>query len=250
MRDGFRVFDTHTHIGTARHSGRRQTADGLLRDMDRCGVDRSLVIPFPVVEDCSAAHDEIGCAVKAHPDRLAGAACLYPYIPRADFMAEVQRVREQYGFLALKLQPQYHGLNPLSERSDFFFETALENGMAAIVHTGAGTPFALPSLCMTTARKFPSLKIVLAHSGGGLFHGEAAVAAMCCPNIYLELSTLMPNQVLEILKHVSSDRLMIGSDVPENLDVEIAKILWLKVPDQNKYNILGSTAETVFGGIA
>ena len=49
MKDGFRIFDTHTHVGTARHSGRRYTADQLLADMDRWGVDRSLVIPYPVV---------------------------------------------------------------------------------------------------------------------------------------------------------------------------------------------------------
>ena len=82
--------------------------------MDRFGVDRSLAIPFPVVEDHRAAHDLIGRAVAAHPDRLAGAACLYPFVPEADFRDEVRRCREQYGFAALKLQPQYHGLNPIS----------------------------------------------------------------------------------------------------------------------------------------
>ena len=60
MRDGFSIYDAHTHIGHARHSGRRRTAGDLLSDMDRSGVDRSLVIPFPVVENQRAAHDEIG----------------------------------------------------------------------------------------------------------------------------------------------------------------------------------------------
>ena len=52
MKDDFRSFDTHVHGGAARHSGRRYSADQLLLDMDRHGVERSLVIPFPVVENC------------------------------------------------------------------------------------------------------------------------------------------------------------------------------------------------------
>ncbi len=248
MRDGFRVFDTHTHLGTARHSGRSYSVEQLLHDMDKVGIDRALVIPFPVVEDVRAAHDEVGAAVRAYPDRLRGAACLYPYIAENAFREEVQRCREQFGFTALKLQPQYHGLNPMSPRSEFLFEAAQENGMAVVCHTGAGIPFALPSLFMPVARAFPGLKIVLGHcGGGGIFHGEAIVAATFCPNIYLELSSLMPSQVLEVLRDVPPDRLMIGSDLPENADVEIGKMIGLGVDEEARRDILWRTGEAVFG---
>jgi hypothetical protein len=81
MKDGFFIFDTHTHAGTARHSGRSTSGEHLLRNMDLYGVDRSVVIPFPVVHDYRSEHDLIGRAVKEHPDRLTGAACLDPYLP-------------------------------------------------------------------------------------------------------------------------------------------------------------------------
>jgi len=64
MKSGFRIFDTHTHLGVARHSKRSCAADDLLRSMDRHGVDRSLAIPFPVVEDYRSQHDLIGQAVE------------------------------------------------------------------------------------------------------------------------------------------------------------------------------------------
>lgn len=247
MRDGFAVFDTHLHIGTAAHSGRRQPAGDILRQMDGRGVDRALAIPFPVVEDERAAHDEIGAAVKAHPDRFVGAACLHPRQPVAQFRAELRRCREEYGFVALKMQPQFHGLNPSPECADFVYEEAVALRMAIIAHTGSGIPFALPSAFMDAARSHPSLPFVLAHSGGsGLFAAEAVTAADFCPNIYLELSTLMPNHVLAVLARVPSARLMIGSDLPENLDVEIAKILWLDVPAEDKRNILSGTASRLF----
>ena len=246
MRNGFRIFDTHTHLGQARHSGRSYGADDLLRSMDTYGVDQAMVIPFPVVEDHRGQHDLIGAAVRTHPDRLTGAACLYPFIPTAMFRDEVRRCREVYGFRALKLQPQYHGLNPASGSSDFLFEAALENHMAVICHTGSGLPFAAPSLCMMPARKFPELTIVLAHCGGGLFVHEAIVAATFCPNIVLEMSTLMPHHVLEVLAQVPSSRLMIGSDLPESMETEIGKVLALAIPDQDKRNILDQTACGVF----
>lgn len=247
MRAGFRVFDTHTHVGVARHSGRRYSADELLRDMDRAGIDRSLVIPWPVVDDARASHDEIGRAVRAHADRLSGAACLYPYIPEAEFRAEVRRCQEQYGFQVLKWQPQYQPLNPLWPTSHFFFETALELNMVLVCHTGSGIPFALPSLMMEPASRWPELKIVLAHcGGGGLLLGEAIIAAKFCPNIWLELSSLMPNHLHEVLHNVSSQRLMIGSDLPENVEVEIGKIEGLAVSDEVKRDILWETAAKLF----
>lgn len=233
-------------MGTARHSGRTVTADGLLRNMDLHGVDRSMAIPYPVVEDNRGQHDVIGRAVQAHPDRLSGAACLYPYIARAEFCDEVRRCREEYGFTALKLQPQYHGLNPFLASSDFFFEAALENGMAVICHTGTGTPFSSPALCMMPARKFPELKIVLAHCGGGIYVHEAILAALFCPNIFLEMSSLMPHHIREVLGQVPGDRLMIGSDLPESVDTEFGKILGLDIGDEEKRNILSGTACRVF----
>jgi hypothetical protein len=247
MNHGYRIFDTHTHVGRARHSGRAYSAEELLRDMDRFGVERSLVIPFPVVEDWKTEHEVVGAAVRAHPDRLCGAAMIDPFVPETVFREEIRRCREEYGFRALKLQPQYQGLNPFSRRSDFLFEAAMENGMSVVCHTGSGLPFAAPSLLMMPARRFPELRVIVAHCGGGMFVHEAILAAAFCPNVYLELSSLMPQQVLEVLAEVPSGRLMIGSDLPENLDIEMGKIIGLPIPEEEKRDILYGTANAVFG---
>ena len=219
----------------------------MLRWMDAAGVDRTLLIPFPVVEDYRVEHDLIGDAIRSHPDRFAGAACLNPFVPEQEYRDEVRRCRETLGFHALKFQPQYQGLNPLSPRSDFLFEAALENGLVLVCHTGAGAPYALPSLYIHPARRFPDLRIVLGHAGGGIYALEAIVAATVCPNIFIELSTLTPHAVLEILEHVGPERLMAGSDLPESLETEIGKILTLKIPDSAKRAILWETPVSLFG---
>jgi predicted TIM-barrel fold metal-dependent hydrolase len=216
--------------------------------MDEHGVTRSVVIPFPVVADTRAAHDEIARAVKAHPRRLVGTACIYPYVGADKYRDEVKRCVEELGFQALKLQPQYQPLDPLLTLGDFVYEAAREFNLPVIIHTGTGTPFALPSLYQVIARRFPDLKIILAHcGGGGLFFAEAIVAAQACENIWLELSTLMPHHILQVLNHVASDRLMIGSDLPENLTTELFKIHALPVADEVKQNIFWNTACRLFG---
>jgi uncharacterized protein len=242
MKNSFRVYDTHTHIGVALHTGRVCTAEDMLRHMDAFGVDRSLLIPFPVVEDYRDAHDEIAAAVRLWPDRFTGCACLYPFLPRQQFRDELRRCSHELGFRALKLQPQYHGLNPLSPRHEFFFQAAIDNRFTLLVHTGAGAPFALPALYISPARKFPELNIILGHAGGGIYVGEAIVAASVCPNVFIELSSLMPHVIADVLSHVTADRLMIGSDLPESIPVEIGKILTCQIDEHAKQQILYDTA--------
>jgi predicted TIM-barrel fold metal-dependent hydrolase len=245
---GFKAYDTHTHIGVARHSGSRVTADEMLRSMDRHGVDRSVLIPFPVVEDYRAAHDEIGQAVKDHPDRFTGAACLYPFLPEQEFRDEIRRAVEVWGLRALKFQPQFQPLNPISPRSAFLFETALEHKLPMICHTGAGAPYALPSLFILPAREYPELTIILAHAGSPVYVGEAIVAAVVCPNIYVELSSLMPHHMAGVFDRVPPSRLMVGSDIPSSVATELGKIASYDMPDAAKRQILWETPRRVFDG--
>lgn len=247
MRSGFEIYDTHTHLGTARHSGRSATVDDLLRSMDRSGVDRSLLIPFPVTENFRESHDLIALAVRNFPDRFAGAGCIPVFISEPEFRAELKRCAEELGFQALKLQPQYQPIRPISHRSDFFFEAALWHRLPVICHTGTGAPFALPSLFIVPARRFPELTLILGHAGGSVYFQEPIVAALVCPIIYIELSSLMPHHIAEIVSHIPSSRLMIGSDLPESAEVEIGKILRLEVNDTQKTAILFDNACRVFG---
>ena len=247
MINGVRVFDTHTHIGRARHSGTVRTAEELLREMDRYGVDRALLIPFPVADDYAREHDEIGAAVQQWPDRFAGAACIYPFIDERDFAAEVKRCRQEYGFKALKLQPQYQALNPVSPRSDFFFQAAQDNDLAVVAHTGSGVPFSLPSLFISAARRFPDVKIILGHAGGSVYMLECAVAAQVCPNIYVELSSLMPHHIVDLMHYVPVERLLAGSDLPASIETELGKIFTLNISAEVKQKILWDNAVALFG---
>lgn len=243
----FRLYDTHTHIGRAKHSGRHQSADSMLAHLDAHGVDRAIIIPFPVTEDRRQENHGIAAAASAHADRFTGVFYADPFAPESLLREELQWARDA-GLRGIKLQPQFSGLNPLSARATTFFGLANEFKLPVICHTGAGVPFALPSLLIAPARQFPELPIIAGHCGSPIYFQEAIIAAQVCPNIYLEVSTLMPHQVAEVLKYTDPMRVMAGSDLPENTAVEFDKILNLDIPNPAKKQVLWSTARRLFDG--
>ena len=56
-----------------------------------------------------------------------------------------------------------------------------------------------------------------------------------------------PHQVLEVIRSVGSEMLMAGSDLPENLGVEMLKILQLEIGDEDERNIRHRRAWKVVG---
>src|SRR5206468_7941368 len=129
-------------------------------------------------------HDLIAQAVRHHPDRFTGAMCVHPFQPEPVVKDEIRRCTKELGLRALKLQPQFSGLNPMSAKASWFFGLANEFRLPVIVHTGAGVPFALPSLLIPPAREYPDLPIVIGHAGSPVYYLEAIVAAQVCPNLY------------------------------------------------------------------
>lgn len=246
MRNGFPVFDTHTHLGVAAHSGREMHVEGMLRHMDACGVERSVLIPWPAVASEAAAHDEIGEAVRSYPDRFVGALCLHPFQERQSFLDEMKRGVEELGLRALKLQPQFQPLNPMNKRHDWYWEAALHYRLPVIVHTGNGAPLALPSLYIAAAQRFPELRFVLGHSGGSVYYMEAILAAQLCPNVYLDLSTLPGHNVADVIRQVGAERVMVGSDLPESVVPEVEKVFHCGLSDEQLHGVLHRTAERVF----
>ena len=175
-----------------------------------------------------------------------GLASLSPHIGRERYQREVERCIKDLKFVAVKLHTIGHGVNPLSEDGNMVFETAHELGIPAMVHTGAGIPFALPALCMPAAQKYPGLKIVLAHAGMGILSAEAQVAASIFKNLYLETSWCMGEDIRWMIDTIGPDRVMMGADLPSNVPVEFAKYRALDLAPDVFDKVMGKTAIEVF----
>jgi uncharacterized protein len=84
------------------------TADGLLRMLDRAGIDRAVVGHTHGVfyRDPQESNAELHGAVAPHRDRLIPLACLNPAY--AGWRDDLRRCVEEWGLAGLRLYPTYH----------------------------------------------------------------------------------------------------------------------------------------------
>jgi predicted TIM-barrel fold metal-dependent hydrolase len=111
-----------------------------------------------------------------------------------------------------------------------------------IVHTGAGAPNALPSLLMPRAKEFPDVRIVLSHAGAFIYTEEAIIVAKHYGNIYLEPSWCGAPQLRQMINAIGIERIMFGSDGPQNVGPELAKVEAIDMTDREKELYLGKNA--------
>jgi predicted TIM-barrel fold metal-dependent hydrolase len=107
-------------------------------------------------------------------------------------------------------------------------------------------PWALPSLCIPQARRHPQLSIVLAHAGYGVYTPEAYVAATECQNIFLEPSWCTVHDLHWLVREIGAGRVLFGSDLPDNVPVELAKYHAAHLSEAELAACLGGTAERLF----
>lgn len=241
-----KIVDAHAHLGGCRVFGLQTSEDELLQRMEESGIDATIVQPYPGAENPARTHDRIANLAAKYPGRFFGLASLSPHQDRKVYRQEVERCVRDLKFVAVKIHTIGHAVNPLSEDGDCVFQTANELGIPVMVHTGPGVPFALPSLCIPAARKYPGLKIVLAHAGFAVFSAEAQVAASECKNLYLETSWSVGEDIRWMISTLGPERVMMGADLPSNVPVEVAKYKALNLEPQVVAQVMGGTAISVF----
>lgn len=247
MIDGNFVIDAHCHIGTSLLSGVEITEEQLLKTMHKNGVDMAMVMPQPFQGlEVVAIHDRIARLCEAQPGVIYGMANISCRLPEAEYIREATRCIRELGFRALKLDPSVHAVPPNHPIAEIVFATAQELGVPVIIHTGLGAPFALPALAIPPALNYPTLPIVLAHAGFGIYYPEALVAAQLCPNIILDHSWSPSFQVESMVKGIGAERVMFGSDHLSNVAPELAKLHAIELAEDDRRAILGGTAQRVF----
>ena len=73
-----RKIDTHAHLGECCVFGLLATEEDILRRMEECGVDATIVQPYPGATMASRTHDRIADLCARHPGRFFGIASVTP----------------------------------------------------------------------------------------------------------------------------------------------------------------------------
>ena len=242
------IVDCHAHILTSDDP----ELDGILHVADRAGIDRLGIISlsrewteFPTVDQLEEASGDVFEACGKHPDRFIGAVYL-----SADHVAKSLELMDRClangpcRFVKLWIS-QYADdprLNPIVERAIELDTPILQHTW--VKATGNMTRESTYHHAVGMAQRHPRMKMWLAHCSGRW--EESARVIRDHPNIRVDLSGGEPEDgIVEcLLKHLSPDRILFGSDLPgRNPYVQIAKVLGADIPESVKNKILGENIQ-------
>jgi len=240
------IIDIHVHLGTCRVFDQNVKERDILKAMDDNNIKASIVQPFPGAPNPRKIHDQIAELASAHPGRIFGMASVNPHLEREEYVEEVERCVKDLGFVGIKLHTIGHAISPLSKDADIVFETAERLKVPVMIHTGLGTPFSNPSLCIPKAKEYPNVPIILSHSGFCILTTEAYVAAKECKNIFLGSAWTPVTDLQFLINKLGANRIMLESDFPINVSVELAKFKALNLSEKGLQECLGGVAKKVF----
>lgn len=241
------IVDCHTHVGlTGEHIGGELMAD-LVRNWGSPlwhvpleqhwaavqAVDRAIVLAFDAPAVGAVVPNEyVAEYVGAHPEKLIGFASVDPKRPRAPYLLEDAVCR--LGLRGLKLGPIYQHFDPNSSECYALLEAADALRIPVLWHQGttfvrdAPLIWARPVLLDAAARRFPELRMWVAHLGHP-WCDELVATIRKHPHMYTDISALHPRPLQFYLALISAveygvaDKVLFGTDYPfTTVDASIA----------------------------
>ncbi len=242
------IVDVHTHVFVNNHI----FSGNFLADASRMRADPvDLITRYEnyraTAPDCDvticfggkaklaglwADDQDIATYVKQDPDRLIGFLSLDPTQP--NWQAELEYGHQELGLKGIKLMPMYAGFFPQDAKLNPLWRYAQQHGLPVLLHTG--TTFVsqgwiettLPRHIDVVARRFPEVRIIMAHLAHP-YEGECVAVIRKHQHVYADVSALhyRPWQLFHSLQLVHEygvwNKLLFGTDFPiTNVDESLA----------------------------
>jgi predicted TIM-barrel fold metal-dependent hydrolase len=204
---GAQVFDVHTHIGSNDPDGFKCQPEQLLEALHR--VDgRAAVFPMHEPEGYPKWNDWVIDQAGASGGRLVAFCRLDP---RDNPVAEAERALDR-GAVGIKLHPRAEEFRLADPDAAGIFAVANERALPLIVHAGRGIP-ALGRDAVDLARKYPDMKLILAHEGicdlAWIWRDAEEL-----PNLFFDTAWWSPADHLSLFAFVPPGQILFGSDAP------------------------------------
>ena len=277
------IIDFHTHVVPPRIKEKRAeylkrdpcfsllysdpkaklaTADELIASMDEDGVDSSVVLNLGWVshELCVETNDYILESVSRYPGRLIGFCTIQPKAGDAGII-ELERCAEAGIRGVGEMRPDVQGFDLTDEAAmKSVVEVAVKHNLIFLTHASEpvghqylGKGSITPDILYSFIAKFPSLKVVCAHWGGGLpFYALMPEVSEALANVFFDTAATPFVYHRQIFEHtmylVGIDEVLFGSDYPLLSQKRVMEqVKSLSLPELAKEMILGANAERLLG---
>ena len=241
------IFDAHVHFGKwAGTYTPYDDADGLIREMDRCGVRKAGLVDLMAC----GGEDELGNAraaeaVKRFPDRLIGYATVSPHNPDAG--ALLAKCLDDYGFLGLKFHCNLHACPLTSDRYTPHWEIAHARKLPILCHAKVEWDELDEIL-----DRYHDAAFIHAHTGAAYKPedgGRTVSMAETHDNYYMGLagSAHADGALENLVDRIGADRVIYGSDGPLlDFGYEIGRVLGAGLEPDEQRLILHENAVRLF----
>lgn len=207
--------------------------EGLIKQLDQAGVDVACIMAgdwnrvHPIEQrPYSVTNEFVAGLVAEYPKRFVGVASPDPIKDPAGAAQELEYAVTELGFRAVKVYPTYHHFDPMDEQVFPLYKKAIELDIPVHFHMGwtpvknAPMKYQQPYLLDEVGRKFPEMKVIVAHlaypwvdecialiARHENFHGEIAFWGQFQPEKILRY-------LLDFGAMCSFERLVYGSENP------------------------------------
>jgi hypothetical protein len=243
-------------------SSRLATAEDLIDSMDNTGIDMSIVCGFNWgrQELCKESNDYMLDAVSRYPSRLTGLATLRPDAGDAalyNFERCVQGGIKGIGEMRPPpacLDKSYDSLwTPVAKILANLGLLCLFHSSEPVGHPYPGKFDLTPQVLYPFIKRYPQVKFILAHWGGGLpFYALMPEVKKDLSNTWFDAAAsryLYDRRIFEqVIGLVGNDRILFGSDYPLLPQKKcLQDIRDLGLPDEDNLRILGLNASKLLG---
>jgi predicted TIM-barrel fold metal-dependent hydrolase len=273
------IIDFHTHIFSPRVRDNRgryisadpcfaglysdekaelATADELIVSMDAEGIDVSVIlnIGWTTNELCVETNDYIMESVARYPGRLVGFGAVQP-LSGDSALKEAERCAGG-GLKGIgEMRPDVQSLDRVdSGTMDSLVRLLIENNLVFLTHSSEpvghqyqGKGDVTPGVLYPFIQRYPDLKIVCAHWGGGLpFYSLMPEVQSAMANVYFDTAAspylYSPDIYNRVIDLVGPEKILFGTDYPLLKPGRlIREIDSLDLPDDIKNMILADNAK-------
>lgn len=231
------------------------TVNGLIASMDQAGITRSVVCNIATNAHQMRKVNDFAIACAAHP-RLIPLGSLHPDASLEDMDNELNRLVAA-GLPGIKIHPDYVHIELDDPAFDPIFARCEARGMLVVTHAGFDPVepehiHCTPDMVLRVMKRHPSLKLVVAHTGG--FDCESEVLKkLCGTNVYLDTSLAAVRHAkssewgkacCDILRAHDPNRILFATDTPwSDPALEIAFVRNAGLTDDDVEKILHENAE-------
>ncbi|WHH58009.1 amidohydrolase family protein [Petroclostridium sp. X23] len=243
------IIDSHCHLGIDTVYDFQVTEEMLIRNCQEFNLYGAIVQPCitrPYLADIREAHNRIYRFCQEHSGCFWGMVSMNPHFNNDDYSNEVKRCVEDLGFVGVKLTPNGHAVDLMSEDARKVFNVARDLRVPVMVHTGMGIPFADPARLYPLISDYSDVKIIIAHGGSDFFAAQAMFLAETFEHVYIEPSGIGVEGIDMFLKNLSPKKLMFSTDLPINTASEILKYKQVVNDELALRQIFSLTAIEVF----